>query len=299
MAKPGSFIERLKPTMLATVAAERTLRQRFQPLIRLLKQVRCGQQISDDSIHQLRVGSRRAAAALNLYRPLLPASSVKWWRRRLRKLRRAAGPLRNLDVLLRRLDRQPVSKPLQERLQDERHQRLTPLRRRLDKLPAIERLQERMKELLAAINWDDGDAPTFVEWSKAPLMSAVESFLAAEPAERRNLEQLHQFRVAGKRLRYTLELLAPAIEAPGDELYSAVEELQSRLGAIQDHHDACRRLSDELDKLTDVADIGRLTALIQSEAQALIRDVNAFWKFWRGIKPGLRALRKSRRSRSR
>jgi CHAD domain-containing protein len=57
-----------------------------------------------------------------------------------------------------------------------------------------------------------------------------------------NLEELHRFRIEGKRLRYALELFAgPLGDAVRDDLYPAVEELQEQLGAVNDHANAARR----------------------------------------------------------
>jgi hypothetical protein len=50
-----------------------------------------------------------------------------------------------------------------------------------------------------------------------------------------NVEELHNMRIAAKRLRYTLELFAPTLEPTGaSDLLDRVTEIQERIGAIHD-----------------------------------------------------------------
>src|SRR5262249_4315666 len=51
-------------------------------------------------VHQLRVGTRRADAALRIFTACLPGEVYRKSRRRLRELRRAAGAARDWDVFL-------------------------------------------------------------------------------------------------------------------------------------------------------------------------------------------------------
>ena len=61
-----------------------------------------------EHVHRLRVATRRAAAALKLYRDWLPQKTRRWFKKRLRQIRRAAGEARDLDVLIQRLQRESV-----------------------------------------------------------------------------------------------------------------------------------------------------------------------------------------------
>src|SRR2546426_9281030 len=53
-----------------------------------------------EHVHQLRVSTRRAAAALRLFADHLPARLYKKTRRALRAIRRSAGAARDWDVFL-------------------------------------------------------------------------------------------------------------------------------------------------------------------------------------------------------
>lgn len=50
----------------------------------------------------------------------------------------------------------------------------------------------------------------------------------------RSVLELHEMRIAAKRLRYTLEIFAPTLDPRGRKLLKVVEEIQERLGAIHD-----------------------------------------------------------------
>ena len=56
-----------------------------------------------EHVHQLRVGTRRAGAALNIFSLCLPEKVYRNARRYLRRIRRAAGQARDWDVFLEEL----------------------------------------------------------------------------------------------------------------------------------------------------------------------------------------------------
>src|SRR5580765_1542781 len=89
-----------------------------------------------EQIHQLRVWTRRASAALKLFEPALPTSQAKKMKKLLRKLRRTAGDIRDCDIHLQRLRHQQSAIPkrvIREILHERRHarQKLKEVRRRL------------------------------------------------------------------------------------------------------------------------------------------------------------------------
>src|SRR5215210_5485540 len=53
-----------------------------------------------DNVHRLRTWCRRCAAAVELFRPLLAKKEAKWFARQLKRVRQAAGDVRDLDVML-------------------------------------------------------------------------------------------------------------------------------------------------------------------------------------------------------
>jgi len=60
-----------------------------------------------EHVHHLRVWTRRAGAALELYADLLPKRRTAWMTRQLKRLWHAANEARDLDVLAQRLAKAP------------------------------------------------------------------------------------------------------------------------------------------------------------------------------------------------
>jgi CHAD domain-containing protein len=85
-----------------TVAA-RTLRNRLDAVWRELPAAGSRTVRDSESVHRLRVATRRAIAAMDAFHDLLPMRRSKWFAKRLRRIRRSAGEARDLDVLTDRL----------------------------------------------------------------------------------------------------------------------------------------------------------------------------------------------------
>src|SRR5262249_55819232 len=108
-----------------------------------------------------------------------------------------------------------------------------------DQCHADNRFQQKSYKLHGRIEPRDEAAITadasFVAWAGGRLHQIAEKFFEAQPANGVDWSALHRFRIAGKKLRYTMELVAPAF---GFELreqqYPLVQELQERLGNIND-----------------------------------------------------------------
>ena len=117
--------------------------------------------------------------------------------------------------------------------------------------------------------------------------------LAESSRDEDNVEALHDLRIAAKRLRYTMEIFAPALGAEAVELLQTVEALQERLGAIHDldvrHVLLLKSLARErareqkkADKRTPVrvsAEVGLLPLLAATteERSGLFGDLQSFW----------------------
>ena len=202
-------------------------------------------------VHQLRVSSRRARAALAVFRDLLPKQRSKQIKKQLNLVRRAAGDARDLDVLVERL-----SGPLEER-RSSKLARVADdlrLRRQIAQKPLLrlcrdlerQRFTDAVDLLLKRVRWrSDGPEPTLGNAVPPILSQAVEEFFAAAAEDLADSEKLHQMRIAGKRLRYSMELLAGAFPSTFQtELYPIFEDVQDRLGEINDDVTASRLFRD-------------------------------------------------------
>jgi hypothetical protein len=67
--------------------------------------------------------------------------------------------------------------------------------------------------------------------------------------DERAMTELHNLRIATKRLRYTLELFRAVFAETGEGLIERVKELQELLGQLHDHDVRIALIEDELTKL--------------------------------------------------
>src|SRR5437870_2343843 len=102
----GKWIGGLKADTPLPEAARHVLFVRLEVVRDHLPRVIHEAERDPEHVHQLRVGTRRADAALRIFRPCLPEKVYRAARRRLRRLRRAAGEARDWDVFLLRLAEQ-------------------------------------------------------------------------------------------------------------------------------------------------------------------------------------------------
>jgi CHAD domain-containing protein len=212
-----------------------------------------GEPDETEAIHQLRVWTRRAGAALTLFQPALPKAPRKRMQKKLRQLRRAGGAVRDCDVYLERLEKESSGVPRRlikslRRQRREARQDLKAIRRRLLK---GDRLQTQIARLLERVVWpkrhSSRDAPPFVSFCKQQLAPIGAEFFDLADADLSDDARLHALRIAGKRLRYALELAPSAIEPDVHrQLYESLDEVQDRLGEVVDQLAAIDRLRDWL-----------------------------------------------------
>ena len=79
-----------------------SLRDRLSSVVQHVRRAATDRKVSIACVHNLRVTTRRALAAIKLFRELLPAKPSVSLRRVLKVLLRTAGRTRDLDVLARR-----------------------------------------------------------------------------------------------------------------------------------------------------------------------------------------------------
>ncbi len=106
MTLSAKWIEGIGPTSTVDDAARRSLEPRLAQVMHLLPMAAYLAEHDIEHVHRLRVATRRATAALELYKTCLPHNSHRWMKKRLRKIRRAVGDARDLDVLADRLARE-------------------------------------------------------------------------------------------------------------------------------------------------------------------------------------------------
>jgi CHAD domain-containing protein len=247
-------------------------------LDRLLDQeagVRAGE--DPEAVHRMRVATRRLRAWARFVDELGPA------RHPLKELADALGPLRDQDVLIAGLERESADHDrsavaaLADAQRPERAVRRAELLRRLDGplLADLRGLRDRLTSAEIA-------APRRARHARAALRRLRRRGRALKAA---SSTQLHAIRLAAKRYRYTLELLAPALEA---EIAQATA-LQDTLGALNDDDLAVSALLDRI--AADPAAhalAGQVRLRLARRDEALAR----FQELWQGLPSGKALLRR-------
>jgi CHAD domain-containing protein len=256
---------------------------------------RSGADIED--LHQMRVSVRRMRATLRSARPLLDAAWADGLRAELGWLGSALGPVRDLDVMLERLRGEIADLPEREReagavlvgsLEAERATTRAQMLAALD-TPRYTALLERLADAVRLplpgppAAQAQPELVDLVRKEARRLRKAVER-AGDDPAD----EVLHELRIYGKRLRYTGELVQPALRGAGrkavKQLLTATAQLQEVLG---DHQDACvaeHRIRELLDGLGDLPDAhvvfvaGRLVERERTRAVVKRSEWRAAWE---------------------
>jgi CHAD domain-containing protein len=293
----GKWIDDLQPDMPLLEAARHVLQLRLVAVEQHFAGVLEHADKDPEHVHQLRVSTRRGDAAVRLFRSCMPRKVYRDARERLRGLRRAAGEARNWDVfaleLLQPRRRTPASQQagvdfLIGYARGERDAAQHPLD------VAIEEQKDQYTEfgnaLLDAVRPSDklGQRATLLDLARATLKERHDLLEQTAAANLDDYANLHQVRIAGKKLRYAMEVFATCF-APEfrEELYPQVEEMQEVLGRANDSHVADQRLAALRLRIEaqDEAEWKRLRAGFEAQQRLhqrrLPQERRRFLKWWR------------------
>lgn len=294
MAATGKQIEGVTGETHVTELARAAISQRLAVVVENLSLAAEGKTEERERVHQLRVSTRRAVAALRLFDEYCPPKRTRKLLKLLKRIRRTAGAARDLDVFTDRLFKTfgevhlllaPDLAPKREKAQREIIGLYESLRNDARLTRRIEAIKTRIKPRGKRAK-RECDTP-IEAWAPERLRDAVKRLLNELPEAVEESIELHPLRVDGKRLRYTLELLAAGLPAGDyDALYPILEELQDRLGAVNDHLAAMERL----DKLAD-RDRAAIERAIANERTGMEQAIAEFrpW-FYETFLPAFKAV---------
>ena len=239
--------------------------------------------VSDDpeTVHDLRVWSRRLQQVLRVIAPSGQANKIKKILRVLRCVRQSLGPCRDLDVNIALLESkrehhgtgsvQRAWQSMQSELEAQRQALVERVRRDLagrDHCKFITRVQ-------SLIARPEGDFDPIEQITAAMTKSMdgwEESFAATR--EQPDAAALHALRIAGKKLRYRAELLAALGQPKVNPLVKTLKEIQTTLGDWHDRAVLLRHVAEFIGRpsfLADHPDIGRIL-LAEMEKERLRGD---------------------------
>jgi CHAD domain-containing protein len=259
----------------------------------------------EDAIHDARVNTRKLKAALGLLKPVLGRGNRRPFGRLLRRLRRRLGPLRDVDVMIGHLDE--LSKQPDTPHADAAMWAGERLRRQRDALHAAGVGQKEVSAVLARLGTWWGLREEVLD-----VAGAIDTLLAqsvhlqldafAEQSDRLTgrtppspeaagdappvRQDPHELRIAGKVLRYTLDMAATQGHPLPAGVMKAFKAMQESLGLWHDHvvlsEQAIRLALDELLAHHDTALHAKVLNLAVWAAQTAADHLNAFATLWTG-----------------
>lgn len=244
MAAFDKWIDDSHPEMPAAEVARRALDQRLGAVVHYLPLAAHLAHESTEYVHAARVSSRRGVAALELFAEFVNKKRRKRMVANLKKIRKSMGPARDLDVYISRLagSGDPGVVKVAKRLTRKRREAQSAIIVAAIPLLVDGKLRRQAKKLIGRS--DSGEyRGNYGEWALGVFQKKWQAFCDAVPSDEASIKELHALRIAGKRFRYSLELLSGGL--PGfirEELYPQVSQLQQQLGEIQDHAVAVEKL---------------------------------------------------------
>lgn len=278
--------------------AAKAVLKRARPLLEEAEGVCAGKDL--ESVHRMRVATRRLSMALRLFEDVFPRHRVRSWEKRLRRLRRSLGKARDLDVQLAFLaeflrqsneflgglaetEYRPGIERLVARLRRHRaarQRKVVKAIHRFQKQEVLPDLKRTAKDVRSACRSGEADGREVRRRAREAILERLEDLLALEPcvSQPDSIAEHHAMRIAAKRLRYTLEVFRPLYGASVARFVAAAQEAQQRLGDIHD----CDVWAEFLPRFLEA-----------EEAQAAARPTPA--KRTRRVRPGILFLEQDRR----
>ena len=194
-------------------------------------------------IHALRVATRRATAAIDLFRDCLPKTIRKEVRTTLRSLRKAVAEARDWDVLLQQLAKTmranvdthvPTLDMLTGYALAHRGQAQSALEAvARDCSPQdLEKLQARV---VAAVRGKRKGQTTLGDFARPLISQRLRDLTTIAERDNDAWTMLHEVRIASKRLRYSLEVVDGCLDpVVAEQVTPALVRLQEVLGSVND-----------------------------------------------------------------
>jgi len=263
--------------------------------------VRDGKDLED--VHAMRVATRRQRAAWRVFGESYRHGRTRRYRRGLRETASRLGAVRDLDVLLEAADIYRNDQPVREQraleplLRDWREHRddaRVLLVRELDS-DAYRRWVDDYRDFVrtegAGVLPVQPTQPHRVrDTAGSRIWTAYEQVRGYEPVLRwADVETLHELRIAGKWLRYTLEFVREALGDDAGPLIERVTALQDHLGLMNDANvsgSMARTFlvehAGDLSELESAA-IGRFLLSREREVARLRRSIGSSWRGVAGV----------------
>jgi CHAD domain-containing protein len=253
-----------------------------------------------EDLHAMRVATRRQRAAWRVFGGSFRPGRTKTHRSRLRDVAARLGAVRDLDVQLEGADayradlsvtEQRALEPLLAAWRTHRDDARVLLVRELDS-DGYRRWLDDYAEFVrhegtAVVATGPTEPHRVRDTAASRILAAYEHVRAYEPVLRwADVETLHELRIAGKWLRYTLEFVREALGPDADGLIARVTALQDHLGLMHDAdvsaHLARDFLVENAGSLSD-AESGAIARYLVNREREVARLQRTVGRAWRGV----------------
>jgi len=254
------------------------LRQRLVSLLKAMPAAQAGDRMS---VHQARVASRRLRQALPLLGVRADADALDRADKRVRRITRALGPVRELDVtllLLAELQRKKAA-PLRAIVRVRAAVTEERLKRRRDMLAEIkpsrlDKLRKRLVRVATPASRRVAKGSALAEANAQAARRAADLKAAIDRAGGIYLaDRLHRVRVAAKKLRYALEIQRELTKSRSTAQLTRLKVQQDLLGRMHDLEILIDRARGVQTTLTPrdrrgMAELKKLIRVLEDECRA-------------------------------
>ncbi|MDO8847348.1 MAG: CHAD domain-containing protein [Coriobacteriia bacterium] len=225
-------------------AAPALLLAKAEPLFALEEAARSG--ADADAVHDMRVASRRLREAMRLLEPLYPRREFRAWYRRVRRITRALGPVRDSDVFIEDFaklgsrvggeGKRAVAFMIGYRFGRREHE-LAALNAELGHLD-LEGGRRSLEALAFHLADPRRASVPFAAFAYGAIAERAATVFGAQPAalSEASVTQQHELRIHYKRLRYAAEAFAPCYDDAFDAVHATLTAFQDTLGDMHDMH---------------------------------------------------------------
>jgi len=226
-------------------AGEKVLGERLRAVVKYARLAATRAQHDPEHVHQLRVATRRARAALRLFGDLLPSRLRRRLRKQLRLFRRAAGAARDCDVFWLQLAPRLSSSPpeslpglhwLAGQVGAQRRAAQAELAKVYEtQWKALQHSVRQAVRHLASARRASHPARDLNALAAAHLPPLLRSIDKPGPINLHDPHRLHALRIQAKRLRYAMEVFAGCLPLSSRREYDLfLRQLQEALGKAND-----------------------------------------------------------------
>ncbi|HVO31424.1 MAG TPA: CHAD domain-containing protein [bacterium] len=245
------------PATIRTAPLSRGAAQLLSPMVHEVFACEAATRAGDPEagIHDMRVATKRLREAMRLFRPAFRKKDYRKHLAWIEELNDALGEVRDLDVLIPRLEKRAgkLGRPegmraLLARLERRREGARSWLVSRLDRLrnralPA--KLEARLGRMATAADEGETSVERFAREAIQEQLATVKARweavrLSATP------RTFHRARIANKHLRYALEPFLSFLEGAPVEIYELSSKLHDALGDMHDEDELIRIVETEM-----------------------------------------------------